>query len=135
MIDYLPDEVFRGDDAGGDCVAEGVQLDSLVSLKVLLAEEDVEIWVLLDRHVDLVGVFRTDFGSCSACGLILTFVHLFVLSRLLLKCSWLVELGELWLSDLKVGSKELNETNCFTLFKYILSPQFSIFITSTTTIK
>ena len=47
-MEDLPDEVLGGDDAGRDCVAEGVQLNSLMRLKVLLAEEDVEIGVLLD---------------------------------------------------------------------------------------
>ena len=47
-VEYLPDEVLRGDDAGGDCVAEGVQLDSLVGFEVLFAKEDIEIGVFLD---------------------------------------------------------------------------------------
>ena len=44
----LPNKVLRGNDASGDCVAKGMQLNSLVRLKVLLSKEDVEIGVLLD---------------------------------------------------------------------------------------
>ena len=44
----LPDQVLGGDDGGADCVAEGVQLDSLVGFEVLFAKEDIEIGVFLD---------------------------------------------------------------------------------------
>ena len=44
----LPNKVLRGNDASGDCVAKGMQLNSLVRLKVLLSKEDIEIGVLLD---------------------------------------------------------------------------------------
>ena len=35
-----------------------MQLDGLMDLEVALAEEHVEVGVLLDRDVDLAGVFR-----------------------------------------------------------------------------
>lgn len=44
----VSDKVLRGNDASGDCVAKGMQLNSLVRLKVLLSKEDIEIGVLLD---------------------------------------------------------------------------------------
>lgn len=53
----VPDKVLGGDDAGGDGVAERVQLDGLMDLEVALAEEHVEVRVLLDRDVDLARVF------------------------------------------------------------------------------
>ncbi len=90
----LPDKVLRSNDAGGDCVAEGVQLNSLVRLKVFLAEEDVEIGVLLDRHVDLVGVFWTNSGSIFRCLIIDSGDHCLNFVAFL-KCSWLVELAQL----------------------------------------
>jgi hypothetical protein len=52
----LPNKVFGGDDTGGYSITEGVELNGGVCLKVLLAEEDVEVRVLLCGHVDLVGV-------------------------------------------------------------------------------
>ena len=58
----LPDKVLGGDDAGGDSVAQSVQLDSLVGLEVLLAEEHVKVGVLLDGDVDLVRLLRTRGG-------------------------------------------------------------------------
>jgi len=54
--DCLPNEVLRGNDTGGDSVSESVQLDGLVSFQVLFAQEDVEVGLLLDRDIDLVGV-------------------------------------------------------------------------------
>lgn len=33
-----------------------------MGLQILLAEEDVEVGVLLDRHIDLVGVLRAAWG-------------------------------------------------------------------------
>ena len=36
-----------------------MQLDGLVRLQILFAQEDVEVGVLLDRHLDVVGVLRT----------------------------------------------------------------------------
>lgn len=72
----VPDEVLWGNDAGGDCVAKGMQLNSLMRLQVLLTKEYVEIGVLLDWHVDLVGVFWANSGSSSASCLIFnTFFH------------------------------------------------------------
>lgn len=53
----VPDKVLGGDDAGGDGVAERVKLDRLMDLEVALAEEHVEVRVLLDRDVDLARVF------------------------------------------------------------------------------
>lgn len=44
----VSDKVFGGNDAGRDCVAKGMQLNSLMRLKVLLTKENVEIGVLLD---------------------------------------------------------------------------------------
>lgn len=44
----LPDKILRSNDTGGDSVAEGVELDCLVRLEILLSEENVEIGVLLD---------------------------------------------------------------------------------------
>ena len=58
-IFYLPDKVLGGDDAGGDGVAERVKLDGLMDLEVALAEEHVEVRVLLNRDVDLARVFGT----------------------------------------------------------------------------
>lgn len=53
---HLPDKVFGCDHAGGDRVAEGMQLDRLVRLQVLFAQEDIEVGVLLDRDLNVVGV-------------------------------------------------------------------------------
>jgi len=44
----LPNKVLRCDDASGDSVAKGVQLNSLVRLEVLLSQKDVEVGVFLD---------------------------------------------------------------------------------------
>ncbi len=56
MAEVLPDEILSGHDSGGDCVAEGLELDPVVLLQKLLAEEHVEVLVSLVRHVDDVGV-------------------------------------------------------------------------------
>ena len=40
-----------------------MELNGLVGLEVLLAEEDVEVGVLLDRDIDLVGVLRPAWGG------------------------------------------------------------------------
>lgn len=44
----VSDKVLGSNDAGRDCVAKGVQLNSLVRLEVLLSKEDIKIGVLLD---------------------------------------------------------------------------------------
>lgn len=44
----VSDKVFGGNDAGRDCVAKGMQLNSLMRLEVLLSKEDIKIGVLLD---------------------------------------------------------------------------------------
>ncbi len=49
-------EVLGGDNADGDCVAEGVHLNGLVGLEVFLPKEHVEVRVFLRGHVDLVRV-------------------------------------------------------------------------------
>ena len=56
MISHLPHEVLSRHDGGGDGVAEGLELDPVVLLEELLAEEHVEVLVSLVRHVDDVGV-------------------------------------------------------------------------------
>ena len=44
----LPDEVLGGNDRGGDGVAKGMQLNLLVALQVLFAQENVEVGGFLD---------------------------------------------------------------------------------------
>ena len=44
----LPDQVFGCNHTSGDGVAKGVKFNFLVALKVLLAQEDVEIGGLLN---------------------------------------------------------------------------------------
>lgn len=44
----LPNQVLSSDNAGGDGVAKGVQLDLLVTLKVLLSKENVEVGSFLN---------------------------------------------------------------------------------------
>ena len=51
---HLPNKVLRSDDAGGNGVSESVELNRLVSLKILLSEENVEVWVLFHGDVNLV---------------------------------------------------------------------------------
>ena len=53
---YLPYEVLCSDNWDGDSVAESVELNGLVLLKVLLTKEHVEVGVLLSGHIDLVGL-------------------------------------------------------------------------------
>ena len=78
-IIYLPDKVLGGDDAGGDGVAERVKLDGLMDLEIALAEEHVEVRVLLDRDVDLARVFGTRARWLLLVVLLLGgFVHLFL---------------------------------------------------------
>jgi hypothetical protein len=45
---HLPNQIFSSDDAGGDGISEGVQLDLLVRFEVLLAQKDVEVGGFLD---------------------------------------------------------------------------------------
>jgi len=54
----VPDQVLRGNDAGGDGISESVQLDGLMDLQVAFAEKDVEVRVFLDRDIDLTRVLR-----------------------------------------------------------------------------
>ena len=56
-IRYLPDEVLCAHDCGGDGVAESLELNPVVFLEELLAQEDVEVLVPLVGDVDDVGVF------------------------------------------------------------------------------
>jgi hypothetical protein len=56
---YLPDQVFSSDHACGNSIAEGVELDCLMCLQVFLSKEYIEIGVLLDRYINLVGIFGT----------------------------------------------------------------------------
>ena len=44
----VPDKILRRDDASCHGIAEGVQLDGLVDLKIALSEEDVEVGILLE---------------------------------------------------------------------------------------
>jgi hypothetical protein len=47
-----------------------VQLDGLVGLQILFAQEDVEVGGLLDRHIDLVGVLWTAAWGCREISLV-----------------------------------------------------------------
>ena len=49
----LPNEVLRGNHAGGDGIAESMQLDSFMYFEVALSQENVEVGIFLDRDVDL----------------------------------------------------------------------------------
>lgn len=42
----VSNKVFRSNNTGGYCISEGVQFDCFVSLKVLFAKENVEVWIL-----------------------------------------------------------------------------------------
>lgn len=44
----VSNKIFRSNDTCGDCISESMELDCLVSLKVLLAKEDVEVGILFD---------------------------------------------------------------------------------------
>lgn len=44
----VSNKVLRSDDASGDSVAKGVQLNCLVRLEVFLSQKDVEVGVFLD---------------------------------------------------------------------------------------
>lgn len=43
----LPDKILSSNDTDGHCVTEGVQFDLFMLFEVLLAEENVEVGVLL----------------------------------------------------------------------------------------
>jgi hypothetical protein len=43
----LPDEVLSSNDADGDCVTESVQFNLIMLFEVFLAQENVEVRVLL----------------------------------------------------------------------------------------
>ena len=78
----LPDKVLRSNDACRDSVAKGVQLNCLVGLQVFLAQEDVEVGVLLDWNVDLVWILRADSLSSSRVSCLSVAALLYHLRRL-----------------------------------------------------
>jgi len=45
---HLPNQIFSSDDAGGDGISEGVQLDLLVRFEILLTQKDVKVGSFLD---------------------------------------------------------------------------------------
>ena len=45
---HLPNQIFSSDDAGGDGISEGVQLDLFVIFEVLLAQKDIKVGCFLD---------------------------------------------------------------------------------------
>jgi len=70
----VPDQVFSSDHACGNSVAKCMELNCLVRLKVLFTKEYIEIGVLLDRYINLVGVLGTK--SWVSCGGSFSFNHL-----------------------------------------------------------
>ena len=55
----LPNQIFRRNDAGGNGISECMEFDCLMGLEILFAEENVEVWILFDRNVDLVRLLWT----------------------------------------------------------------------------
>jgi hypothetical protein len=64
----IPDEVLGSLDTGGNCIAEGVELDCGVILEDLLSEVHVELGLSLVGHIDLVGVFAGCLGLAAGLG-------------------------------------------------------------------
>lgn len=84
---FISDEVLRGNDACGDRIAKGMQLDGLVDLEIALAEEDVKVGVLLDRDVDLVRVLRARIDRLLRGILLLSWlIHLVLFGLLFHSC-------------------------------------------------
>lgn len=58
----LPNKVFGCDDCGGYGIAKCMELDGVMRLQELLAQEYIEVGVPFVRDIDLVGSFRTSGG-------------------------------------------------------------------------
>jgi len=55
----VSNQIFWSNHAGWDCVAKSMKLDCIMSLKVLFAQENIEIWVLFNWNVNLIRVLWT----------------------------------------------------------------------------
>ena len=61
LVKYLPDEILSRLNGDRDGVAESLELDPVVLLEELLAEENVEARVSLVGNVDDVGILSLNF--------------------------------------------------------------------------
>lgn len=59
----VANQVLSGNNAGGDSVAKSVKFDLFVTFKVFLAQENIEVWRLLNRNVNLVRVLVASAGG------------------------------------------------------------------------
>jgi len=55
----VPDQVLSSDHACGNSITKCVEFNRLVCLQVFFSKEYIEIGVLLDRYINLVGIFGT----------------------------------------------------------------------------